>query len=228
MKTMFVEAKANFEFVLHDEEVSKLPNKIGLVCSLQYAEYLPRVNRFLEHRKIKVFVTRGTQKYPGQITGCDVSAAQKIAKKVDGFLYFGDGSFHPGEVYRKTKKDVFTMDVDGKISKLDKNEIEKSIGKEKAAYVKFLSSENIGVIVSTKQGQNALKKAMQLKQNKKYKDKNFYVIVFDTIDFGQLENFNFIDCFVNTACPRMVDDYDKFPRPVLNIEYLQNEKTRAS
>jgi len=43
----------------------------------------------------------------------------------------------------------------------------------------------------------------------------------DTLDFSQLENFNFVECFVNTACPRLIDDYDKFHKAILNIDYIK-------
>ena len=70
--------------------------------------------------------------------------------------------------------------------------------------VKFYSSKNIGILVSTKTGQNRFKDAVNLK--KKLKDKDCYLFAADIIDLNQLENFPFIECWVNTACPRIADD----------------------
>ncbi|MBU4283524.1 MAG: diphthamide synthesis protein, partial [Nanoarchaeota archaeon] len=85
------------------------------------------------------------------------------------------------------------------------------------ALIKFLSSKEIGVILTTKPGQEQLKEAFELKN--KFKDKNFYFLIFDTIDFNQLENFPFIECFVNTACPRIaLDDSIKIGKAIINLE----------
>jgi diphthamide synthase subunit DPH2 len=37
--------------------------------------------------------------------------------------------------------------------------------------------------------------------------------VCDTFDYSELENFNFIECWVNTMCPRVAEDIN-----VLNVE----------
>jgi diphthamide biosynthesis enzyme Dph1/Dph2-like protein len=38
------------------------------------------------------------------------------------------------------------------------------------------------------------------------------------VEFQELENFPFIEVFVNTACPRIgLEDQKKFPRPVVNL-----------
>ena len=71
-------------------------------------------------------------------------------------------------------------------------------------------------MITTKPGQNNLKKALELKA-----DKNIYYFLDDTINFAELENFNFIDCWVNTACPRIAyDDSIKIAKPIINIGEL--------
>jgi len=91
--------------------------------------------------------------------------------------------------------------------------------KQKGAYLKFLDSDEIGIIISTKPGQNYYKEALALKD--KYKEKNFYYLIFNTINFNDLENFPFIDCFVNAACPRIgFDDSMHFQKSIINIENI--------
>ena len=79
--------------------------------------------------------------------------------------------------------------------------------------MKFLSSKNIGILVSIKPGQYNLKKAFALK--KKLRDKKCYIFLSDNIGAEQLENFPFIECWVNTACPRIADNLN-----VVNISEL--------
>ena len=116
-------------------------------------------------------------------------------------------------------KDVFCYEpVNAVLSKIDKTEVEKYNKKRKVNYMKFLSATEIGILVSIKPGQNNFRKAVELK--KQLKDKNCYIFVFDTLDFNQIENFPFIQCWVNTACNRILDDYEKFRKPLVDINNI--------
>ena len=80
-------------------------------------------------------------------------------------------------------------------------------------------SKDIGVLVTTKPGQNKVNIFMKIKD--RYPDKNFYFLVNNNVEFDRLEDFPFIECFVNTACERIAtDDYSKFKKPILNFEDL--------
>ena len=49
-----------------------------------------------------------------------------------------------------------------------------------------------------------MSKALQLKNATP--DKKFYIFAYDTLDIPSLENFPFVQCWVNTACPRIADE----------------------
>ena len=72
----------------------------------------------------------------------------------------------------------------------------------------FLKADKIGILVSTKPGQENLKKAEMLKKKLNKKGKEVYVFVCDDIDVNQFENFN-IQSWVNTACPGLAKDNSK-------------------
>ena len=218
MKLMFVEARYK-KPVLIGKHVLKLPPKVGLVTTVQFIGQIKEVKSQLEKEGKKVFLGRGKHTvYQGQVLGCDVNSALSINNKVDAFLYIGSGLFHPIAISLKTKKDVFTFNpLTNKFSKVDRKEAEKINKRKKGSLLKFLSSKEIGVIVTTKPGQEQLKKAFELKN--KFKDKNFYFLIFNTIDFNQLENFPFIECFVNTACPRIaLDDSVNISKSIINLK----------
>ena len=59
------------------------------------------------------------------------------------------------------------------------------------------------------------------------KEKNCYIFAFDTLDFSQIENFPFVECWVNTACNRILDDYGKFPKPLIDLADLEEKKVLA-
>ena len=143
----------------------------------------------------------------------------KIQDKVDAFLYIGSGEFHPLGVAMITNKDVFTFNpVTSVFSKLNKENIEKYNKNKKIKKIKFLSADNIGILVSTKPGQYSYRKAVEIKNKIEKKGKNCYIFVFDTLDAREMENFPFIDFWVNTACPRIADDKDK--KNVIGMEEL--------
>jgi len=99
---------------------------------------------------------------------------------------------------------------------MQKDAAEKMLKKAHANKVRFLHATNIGIIVTTKSGQQQYKPSKALQ--KKYPDKKFYTFVTDTVDFGQLENFPFIEAWVNTACPRIgYDDVVHIRQAIVNL-----------
>jgi len=83
----------------------------------------------------------------------------------------------------------------------------------------FLMARKVGVLVTTKPGQQRLQLSLKLKE--KYPDKEFYYLLADTLDWNGLEDFPFLECFVNTMCPRIgLDDTNKLSKPVLDIGRL--------
>ncbi|GAH34612.1 unnamed protein product [marine sediment metagenome] len=227
MKLMFIETRYK-NLISIEKHVLKLPKRIGLVTTVQFIGQIKKIKSMLEKKGKKVFFGKGKHtRYKGQVLGCDVQAAVSVEKKIDAFLYIGSGLFHPLAISLKTKKHVFTFNpLTKKFSKVDRKEVEKINKKSKGALIKFLSSKEIGVIVTTKPGQEQLKQAFELK--KRFKHKNFYFLIFDTIDLGQLENFPFIECFVNTACPRIaLDDSIKITKAIINLEDITKIAVRC-
>ena len=201
-----------------DELVNELPKKIVLFSSVQFLDGLEGAKKKIEKsgRKVLLLKTEHT-KHPGQLLGCNI---KEFKQDFDAFLYIGDGCFHPKALLLKNHKPVFAFNpLTGKYFKLEEKDVEDMKKKQKGALMKFMTSKEIGVLVSTKPGQNKLKQAQELE--KRFPEKKFYFLVFDTIDFGELENFPFVECFVNTACPRFsYDEAEKIRKPVINIDDL--------
>jgi len=220
MKIMMVEGRYRGEIDLSNLDASALPKNIGLATTVQFLDFVEQIKKYLEENGKIIFVDRMNQKYDGQLLGCDASAAHKINDYVDAFLYIGTGIFHPLGISLSIEKDVFCYDpINAMLSKIDKNEVERYNKQRKGAYLKFLESKEIGILVSLKPGQNNFKKAVELKNG--LKDKNCYIFAFDTLDFGQIENFPFVQCWVNTACNRILDDYSKFPKPLVDLSDIE-------
>ncbi|MBW2975843.1 diphthamide synthesis protein [Candidatus Woesearchaeota archaeon] len=209
MKTVFIHAKYKGKIELEKIQAGMLPKKIGLVATIQFLERMEEIKTYLESKGKEVFIGKGKQE-PGQILGCDTGAAEEIQDQVEAFLYIGSGSFHPLGVAISTGKNVFCFNPStSQFSKLGKEEIERYKKRKKAKYIKFLHADNIGILVSLKPGQCSYKKAEGIKKNLESKGKKCFIFVFDTLNAGEMENFPFVDFWINTACPRIANDKDK-------------------
>ena len=210
MKAIFLQTRYTGKVDLNMIELGKLPKKLGMVTTTQFLGKIDEVKLYLEKNNKEIFIDEGRQRNEGQLLGCDVGAAAKIQDKVDAFLYIGSGEFHPLGVALQANKDVFTFNpASGIFSKVDNNEIEKYKKSKKANYARFLYAETIGIMVTIKPGQYSYNKALEIKKKLEEKGKKCFIFVFDTLDANEMQNFPFIDFWVNTACPRIADDKDK-------------------
>ncbi|MBT7903636.1 hypothetical protein HN587_07270 [Candidatus Woesearchaeota archaeon] len=200
MKVKFIEAKTSINLTKFN--TSKLPKKIGLLTTVQFLDEINQIKKYLESQDKKVFLG-------GQVLGCEFCNANKLESKVDAFLYVGSGRFHPVGIGLSTKKPVFTWyPGDNQLKVISAQDIEKIQKKKNGMLSKFLVSKIIGVLISTKNGQIGVQATMKkiFELNKKYPKKEFYFFMCNTLEFNELENFNFIECWINTMCPRISED----------------------
>jgi 2-(3-amino-3-carboxypropyl)histidine synthase len=220
MKIMHVKAEIEEDLIPAVKKfIWKLPDRIGLLTTVQHISQLGKVKSFLENSEKKVFIGKGKKTmHAGQILGCDFGAAKSVSDKVDAFLYIGTGRFHPLGAVLYTGKKVIVIDpLSREMKEYTKKDAEQTEKRKKGALLKFYSAKRIGIIVSTKPGQQRMKDALELK--KRLKDKECYVFLTDILDFSELENFPFIECYVNTMCPRIgLDDTVRAAKPIVNIE----------
>lgn len=205
MERLFVETKYTGEAGLPKDLISKLPEKIMLASTVQFVEHLIEIKRKLEAYGKEVFLFKGIHgRYNGQILGCDNF---RIKSDADAFLYIGDGEFHPRALLVNEKL-VFCFNPFSKEwESLGRKEWEELKLKKKVSLMKLGSASRVGIIISTKEGQKEMQgKAEELKRRLEAEGKKVYLFLGDEIKQENLENFNFIDCWINTACPRISDD----------------------
>ena len=202
MKTLFIPAKINFEINPEKIQSLKLPKNIALAYSIQYQDVAEKIKKILsEKHNISSFI---------QVLGC---SNPKFSKNTDAVLLISSGRFHAISLALNSNIPVYILEFDN-LKKISEDEIENLRKKKKSAYLKFLNSEKIGILISTKPGQENLKRAISLRET--LKKKNSYLFISNEINIREFENFD-INSWVNTACPRM--DFDS---PVINISDLEN------
>lgn len=191
---MHIHAKSTIDIRMPEEVLETLPSqRWGVVTTIQH-----------EHKLSDILSQLRSALPAGQVLGCNAVAAQEVKDKVDGWLFVGSGVFHPIQVALKTGQKVWLWNPSTReFGILDEDLVEKFRAQKQGELSRFLHAKRVGIIVSTKIGQKNLVRALELSRKK---DKEYYVFAVDELDMRRFEDFNFIDFWVNTACPRISDE----------------------
>jgi 2-(3-amino-3-carboxypropyl)histidine synthase len=201
MNVIFVSAEYKRHFSI-SKSIKELPNRVGLVSTIQFLDSLKDVKKELEKNGKNAVIA-------GQVLGCDASNALKIKNQVDCFLFIGSGKFYIFGLAMNLEKEmpIFNFNpLSSEFSKFDWQEVRKLKQKRKAQEIRLLSADKVGVFVSSKSGQSALPRALKIKGELEKKGKKAYLFMADNLDAAQFENFSEIESWVNTACPGLFYD----------------------
>lgn len=227
MKTMFIQARSPVDVRLSPAALKSLlktvqkspagkkgPLRYGVATTIQH---LHKIRDVLEQLPGSILV--------GQVLGCRADAVRVQAPKVDAFLYVGTGEFHPIRIALESGgKAVYCYDPQAKkLFKLPQKRIDDHLKRVRGQLLRFYHAKTVGLLVTTKLGQNAgrissysleekmglplkfMKRQDGMKESKK-DGKKYYLFAVETLDHQRLEDFTFIDCWVNFACNRIADD----------------------
>lgn len=208
MKTIFIPAKIKTK--VNKKKIKslsgQLPENIAIVYSIQYRDIAFEIKKLLPKNITKI----------AQILGCSKPSFPKTTQAV---VLIGSGRFHALSLASEKNIPIYILEKD-KLSKIPESEIESLKKSRKASYLKFLNADKVGILISTKPGQENLKKATDL--SRKIKDKKSYLFISNNINTSEFENFG-LESWVNTACPRL--DFDS---SVINIDSLNLRKSENS
>lgn len=213
MKTLFVSAKCKFPIFFNSINFNSLPSKIGLISTVQFSNLLPELRKELEKKGKKIFVYKNPN-----ILGCNAISAEKIQDKVDAFLFLSSGEFHILHAASKINKPIFQFNpITKEFSKFDANKTKAIKDKQEQLKKKFVLAKNIGILITTKPGQQKLKDSIKLKEKLEHQGKNVFMFIANNLDLNQFENFPEISIYVNTACPGLMLDSDK----IINLDQVE-------
>lgn len=231
MKLKFLKASFGIDFEFDSDLFEVLDKEckkggvIGIYSAVQFLPKLKELREVLEKKEFKVVSSRPDRaSFDGQILGCD-SYFENLNLKVDVdcFLYVGDGNFHPlallfaQESFDKKVPVIVFNPVQKQVEVLGVDVIERNLKRRKGNLLKFHTSQVIGVFVSSKWGQEYMESSLKLKEM--YSDKMFYFFVGDNFNEFEMDNFPFIECWVNSACPRIgQDDVVRQKKAVVNLK----------
>jgi len=214
MRVEHIPVRRTTEVVLPKGLLDELPGAVCLLANSQFLNQMAEMKAQLEKAGKKVILHKARHTtVEGQVLGCSTEVIDAPA-----FLFIGEGLFHPQAIAYANNAPVYTYDpVSDKTGMIDRSEIEARKKKREAGIKTFYHSSKVGVLVSTKSGQKDLIALQKLREE--YPDKQFYAFLGNTIDLQSLENFPFVQVWLNTACPRIgYDDIDKTSKPLINAE----------
>ncbi len=226
MRTIFIEARYSFgskakAIKLPPELIEALPDSVAIFASVQFIGFLSGIKKQLAvfGKKARLYKPRHSL-YCGQLLGCGIARFS-----ADAFLYIGDGKFHAIALSIRNNKPVFCFDpFSGNFFVIGEKEHSSFKKRIMAGISSVVSSKNIAILATTKPGQCRVKDALALKKKLEKKGKNAFVFLSNDIALDKLQDFSFIDCYINTACPRIAyDDYKSSPKPIINIDDVYSE-----
>jgi 2-(3-amino-3-carboxypropyl)histidine synthase len=199
------------------EMLETLPDSVSLFTTAQYIDRLDDMKQQLEDagKTVEIYRARHTAA-PGQILGCSI----QTWPEVDAFVYVGEGEFHPRALLFKNPQPTFRYDpLREAWDNFSHEEINKIMKQHKGAMLTFYHSKTIGVLGTTKSGQKDMQAITKLR--KEHPKKDFIYFLANTLDWQGLDDFPFVEMWINTGCPRIgLDDYNKVTKPILNAEHV--------
>ncbi len=195
----------------------ELPENIGLIATVQYIRCLDDAKAVLESCGKKVLIGTGDKRtvYPGQILGCDCSAAEAVASSVDMFLFIGEGDFHPLAAAFGVGKDMRVLNpITGELRSVDEVR-DRILRKRFAAIERARDAKSFLVIVCSKVGQRRDEVADDIVSKIRASGRIAYKAYMNELSPQNLMAYR-VDAFVSTACPRLaIDDYSRYDKPIL-------------
>jgi len=217
-KVVFIELRSTVDIkpVVESAAAALKGDCVGLVATVQHVHALSEAKTVLARSGKKVVLGKSNNlKYDGQVLGCDFSSARVPC---DEILFIGSGSFHPSGLALYTGKRVIAADpFTLQISIFESDDLRK---KRYAVIARAMDAKSFGIIVGMKSGQFDLNEAIELQRKAGAKGLDTHLIAMDEITEAGLMGFK-IDAFVNTACPRLPEDFVHFNKPVLSINEFE-------
>ena len=198
--------------------------KVGLLASVQYLDHMNRVRESLGKRGLQVMVGEqdSRMRYPGQVLGCNFSAAHSVSDLVDCYVVVSTGRFHGIGVQLASDKPAFILDLNLRKLIPLAEETEKFLRRRYARLSRAKDAKKFCVVIDTKIGQYRRKLADIIVGQVRELGMDAVLLTANDVKPSDYENMR-CDAVVFTGCPRVsIDDEDKFSMPILTPPEFQN------
>jgi len=193
-----------------------LTSPVGLLATSQHIGQLDESKRLLEEMGFEVKIGRGSGRLaaPGLVLGCDYSSAHDVSDAVSSFLIIGSGRFHAIGLKLSAGKPVVIIDPERKAARAEETDTDEFRRRRYAVITAMSKARSIGIIVSSKRGQERLPLAKRLLKELSGAGREGRIVLMDNVTPEALQDLGF-DAYVSTACPRIaLDDSARYSRPM--------------
>ncbi|OPX70067.1 MAG: 2-(3-amino-3-carboxypropyl)histidine synthase [Methanoregulaceae archaeon PtaB.Bin056] len=208
-RVLFEPYRVDFDPVVLNNVIPCLKTtRVGLVTTAQHLHLLDAMKAELAASGVEALTTKGSRGCEeGQVLGCSFAAAR--IPGAEEVIFVGTGVFHPLGVQLATGLRVVALDpFTGGVQEVN---AEKFLRRRHALIEKARSAGRIGLLVSTKTGQERYEMARVMAA----RCERAILVLMREISPDELTNLGF-PAYVNFACPRLAyDDQVRFPAPVL-------------
>ena len=215
-EVIFLPFPVDFDLRVLDNALPFIHGKsTGLVTTVQHVHLIPAMEKYLRSKGVDVRVSEGHGRTPlrGQVIGCCFTTARDT--RADQVLFVGTGLFHPVGIALATRARVIALDpLAGTAQEVSGDAL---LRRRFAMIEKARGATSVGIIVSTKSGQQRMELARRLASL----SAAAAIVSMQEVSPDELLNLGF-GCYVNTACPRLAyDDQVRFPVPVLSPQEFE-------
>ncbi|MCS7122780.1 MAG: diphthamide biosynthesis enzyme Dph2 [Candidatus Micrarchaeota archaeon] len=216
----YIDIKIGWEDLV--QELKRLNiNTISILTTTQHYHQYSQIVEYFETRGFQNRVRKGPFcSNSGQVLGCD---AYGIDESAQAAVIIADGMFHwTAATHVADRMYVFGINpYTGKFSQVN-DVLKKILKKRMASLFRAAEAKVFGILVSTKPGQFSYRLAKKMKDELISLGKDAYILVSNNLDPTVISNFMFIQAFINTACPRIVDDVEQYKKPIVNPEHFRD------
>lgn len=222
---LYIEARSDVEF---DEDRIKavlepLPGRVGILATIQYIDLIPGIRRILESMGRTTVVGTGDRRimYPGQVLGCNCTAAESVSDEADCFIYIGEGNFHPLAAAFGAGKPVYVLNP-MTCELRDMSDARDRMIRRRFGIIQTAShAERFLVIICSKVGQCRRDTAKEAEDMIRATGRVCVTAVMEEVTPDSLASY-YVDAYVCTACPRIAtDDSARYGKPMLTVPELE-------
>ncbi|ELA41948.1 diphthamide biosynthesis enzyme Dph1/Dph2 domain-containing protein [Vittaforma corneae ATCC 50505] len=215
---VFVDIKIDVEH-LYKMIIKNFAGTIAIIGTIQFNSSVNRLKRMIDQSKLdgklELNVPQVKPLSPGEILGC----TSPVISGVNDVIYIGDGRFHLESAMIRNpalnfyKYCPFTRKLSQEFYDYEKMKVFREREIKRA-----FEGRSFGVILGSlgRQGNKHVFRnvAKRIESFGKYK---IYKIVLDEINQDLLDNFDFVDAFVQVSCPRLSIDWGVcYRKPLLS------------